>query len=69
MIPIPAEMMCKTNIAVLRVERDSMIGDHVLNGDHLILENPSPLAMETWWWHCSETTRPLSRNFTAMDTG
>jgi repressor LexA len=40
-IPIPAEVMHKTNISVLRVEGDSMIGDHVLNGDHLILEELS----------------------------
>jgi DNA polymerase IV len=40
-IPILAEMMRKTNISVFRVERDSMIGDHLLDSDHLILEKLS----------------------------
>ncbi len=37
-IPIPADMMRKKNIYLLCVKGDSMIGDHVLKGDHLILE-------------------------------
>ncbi|MGO9567936.1 MAG: LexA family protein [Desulfomonilaceae bacterium] len=37
-IPIPAHLLRKNNIYVLRVKGDSMIGDYVLDGDHLIVE-------------------------------
>ncbi|MGO9118655.1 MAG: LexA family protein [Desulfomonilaceae bacterium] len=37
-IPIPADLLRKNNIYVLRVRGDSMIGDHLLDGDHLIVE-------------------------------
>ena len=37
-IPIPADLLRKNNIYVLRVKGDSMIGDYVLDGDHLIVE-------------------------------
>lgn len=40
-IPIPAEMMHKSNISVWRVGGDSMTEDHLLNGDHLILDKLS----------------------------
>ena len=37
-IPIPADLLRKNNIYVLQVKGDSMIGDYVLDGDHLIVE-------------------------------
>ena len=37
-IPIPAHLLRKNNIYVLQVEGDSMIGDHILDGDRLIVE-------------------------------
>jgi|GEM_PF-5795491 len=37
-ISIPQEMMCEKNICVLQVKGDSMMGDHLFDGDHLILE-------------------------------
>ncbi len=37
-IPIPADFLRKNNIYVLRVKGDSMIGEHVLDGGHLIVE-------------------------------
>jgi repressor LexA len=37
-IPVPGDLLRKNNISVLQVEGDSMIGDHVLDGDHLIVE-------------------------------
>ena len=37
-IPIPADLLRKNNIYVLQVRGDSMIGDHLLDGDHLIVE-------------------------------
>jgi len=37
-IPIPADLLRKNNIYVLRVKGDSMIGDYVLAGDQLIVE-------------------------------
>jgi repressor LexA len=40
-VPIPTEMMRKSNISVWRVEGGSVTGDHLLNGDHLILDKLS----------------------------
>ncbi len=40
-IPISADLLRKNNIHVLRVKGDSMIGDYVLDGDHLIVEGRS----------------------------
>jgi repressor LexA len=40
-IPIPSDLLSKNNIYVLRVKGDSMIGDYVLDGDHLIVEGRS----------------------------
>jgi repressor LexA len=37
-IPIRVDLLRKNNIYVLQVKGDSMIGDYVLNGDHLIVE-------------------------------
>ena len=37
-IPIRADLLRKNNIYVLQFKGDSMIGDYVLNGDHLIVE-------------------------------
>jgi repressor LexA len=37
-IPIPADLLRRNNIYVLQVRGDSMIGDHLLDGDHLIVE-------------------------------
>ena len=37
-IPIPADFLRKNNIYVLQVKGDSMIEDHLLGGDHLIVE-------------------------------
>ena len=37
-IPIPSDLLHKNNIYVLRVSGDSIIGDHLLDGDHLIVE-------------------------------
>ncbi len=40
-IPISAGLLRKNNIHVLQVKGDSMIGDYVLDGDHLIVERRS----------------------------
>jgi repressor LexA len=40
-IPIPADLLRKNNIYMLRVKGDSMMGDYVLAGDHLIVEGRS----------------------------
>lgn len=37
-VSLPADMMRKKDIEVLRVEGDSIIDDHLLNGDLLIIE-------------------------------
>ena len=37
-IPIPPDLLSRNNIYVLQVRGDSMIGDHLLGGDHLIVE-------------------------------
>jgi repressor LexA len=37
-IPIPADLLRKNYIYVLRVKGDSMMGDYVFDGDHLIVE-------------------------------
>ena len=37
-IPVPPDLLRKNNIYVLQVRGDSMIGDHLLDGDHLIVE-------------------------------
>jgi repressor LexA len=37
-IPIPTDMMRKNNLLVLQVKGNSMIGDYVLDGDHVILQ-------------------------------
>jgi len=37
-IPVLPDLLRKNNIYVLQVNGDSMIGDHVLDGDHLIVE-------------------------------
>ncbi len=37
-ISIPLDMMRKKNICVMQVKGDSMMGDHLFDGDHLILE-------------------------------
>ncbi|MGO9569666.1 MAG: LexA family protein [Desulfomonilaceae bacterium] len=38
-IPISAGLLRKNNIHVLQVKGDSMIGDYVLDGDHVIVES------------------------------
>ncbi|MGO9568371.1 MAG: S24 family peptidase [Desulfomonilaceae bacterium] len=40
-IPIPADLLRRNNIHVLRVTGGSLIADHVLDGDHLIVERPA----------------------------
>jgi SOS-response transcriptional repressor LexA len=37
-IPVPQALLSRNNICVLQVCGDSMIGDHLLGGDHLIVE-------------------------------
>jgi len=37
-IPIPSDLLRKNNIYVLQVMGDSMVGDHILDGDRLIVE-------------------------------
>ena len=37
-IPVSSDLLRKNNIYVLRVRGDSMIGDYVFDGDHLIVE-------------------------------
>ncbi len=38
-IPISAGLLLRNNIHVLQVKGDSMIGDFVLDGDHVIVES------------------------------
>lgn len=38
-IPISAGLLRKNNIHVLQVKGDSMIGDYLLDGDHVIVES------------------------------
>ena len=40
-IPISSDLMLRNNIHVLKVVGDALIGDHLLEGDHVIVEKRS----------------------------